>query len=243
MVLRRELLGAQAVCLDELARHVSSLEVAERVQDDLADHGVVRDHHRDVTEERLEVIRELGAARVAGIHGDEHVGGVNDPELHTLEDEPFHLRRDRALNAQHLLRHHGENLELDAVKLVETRPRARRRQTFEEFTHRLVVQPVGAVENHARDGDRLGEVLRGLRLAGTRGSRGRPPEVKVDRAHQRAVTPVRQRRDDQPGRVAEVLKAVLRLRVDHAALEGVVLPEVTKLREPLEVLGIVHAVC
>ena len=242
MVLRGELLRAQAVRLDELARHVASLEVAERVEDDLADHGVVGDHHRDVAEERLEVIRELGTTGVARVHGDEDVGGVDNPKLHTLEDEPVQLCRDRALNAQHLLRHHREHLELDAVELVEARPRARRRQTFEKLPHRLIVQAVRAVEHDALNRDSLGEVLRGLRLTRTRGSRGCPPEVQVNGAHQGAVAPVRQRRDDQSRRVTEVLKAVLRFSVDHANLQGVVLPKVAQLREPLEILRVVHAV-
>ena len=73
MRLRRELLGAELVGGDELARHVAGLEVTERVEDDLADHGVVRYHHRDGSEERLEVIGELGATRVAQVHGDKHV--------------------------------------------------------------------------------------------------------------------------------------------------------------------------
>ena len=50
--------------------------------------------------------------------------------------------RHRALDAQHLLRDDRQYLEFDAVELVETSPRAGRRQTLEELPHRLVVQTV-----------------------------------------------------------------------------------------------------
>ena len=36
---------------------------------------VVRHHHRHRPKERLQVVRQLGSARVAGVHGDEAVAG------------------------------------------------------------------------------------------------------------------------------------------------------------------------
>ena len=244
--LRRELLGAELVGGDELARHVAGLEVTERVEDDLADHGVVRDHHRDGSEERLEVIGELGATRVARVHGDEHVARATQRQAGALEVKDLQLRSLGASDCQNLLRDDREHLEVDAVELVEARPRAGRRQTLEKLCHREVIQPVGAVENHALHRDRLGEVLRGLRLARTRGSLGRSSHVQVNRPHQSAVAPVRQRRDDQPRRVTEVLVAVPHRRVDHAhhhgGLAGLLplVPGVSELRRPLEIVGRSH---
>ena len=47
--LRGELLGAQAVSCHNFHGQVASVREAERVQHDLADHGVVGNHHGDGT--------------------------------------------------------------------------------------------------------------------------------------------------------------------------------------------------
>ena len=107
VILRRELFRAQAVRLHELPSHVSRFEVAERVENNLRDHRVIGHHHRDVSEQRLEVIRQLGAAGVPRVHRDEDVRGGNDSQFDAFELERLHFRGDRALDAQHLLRHDG----------------------------------------------------------------------------------------------------------------------------------------
>ena len=249
VVLGGELLGAELVALHDLRGAVAGLEVTERVEDDLADHGVVRDHHRDGSEERLEVIGELGATRVTGVHGDGTPGAVLEANLGTLEDEAGHPRGDRALDVEHLLRHHREHLEVDAVKLIEARPRTRRRKTLEKLAHLDVVHRVGAVKHDALPGESLGEVLRGLRLARTRGSLGRSSHRQVNRTHQSAVTPVRQRGNHQTRRVTEVLVPVLNLRGhdshDRREVPGagcVLLPVRPQLRLPVEIGGGTHLV-
>eukprot|EP00976_Prorocentrum_cordatum_P063715 1177194-Prorocentrum_minimum.AAC.6 len=63
MHLTGELLGAELVEHDELLPRGSCLQVAEGVEDDLADEGVVRHHHRHVAEERLQVVGQLRPAR------------------------------------------------------------------------------------------------------------------------------------------------------------------------------------
>eukprot|EP00982_Pelagococcus_subviridis_P004765 29337-Pelagococcus_subviridis.AAC.10 len=73
MRLTRELLGAQFIRGDELDRERARVQVPARVQHDLRDHCVVGDHHRDGAKQRLEVIRQLGAAGVPGVHRDEDV--------------------------------------------------------------------------------------------------------------------------------------------------------------------------
>ena len=156
VVLRRELLRAQLVALHDLRRAVPRLEVPERVQNDLADHRVVGDHHRHRAEQRFQVIGKLRAPGVAGVHRDGAPRAVLEPDLRALEHERRHLRRDGSLDVQHLLRHHGQNLQVDAVELVEARPRAGRRQTFEELAHLDVVHRVRAVEHDALARERLG---------------------------------------------------------------------------------------
>ena len=251
MVLRGELLGAQLERGDHLLRQRPRVLEPEGHHRNLSDEGVVRDHHRARAEERLEVIGELGPPGVAGVHGDEHATPVVEVELGVLEDEPLLLLLDGDLNRENLLRDDGEHLEVDAVELVEARPRAAGRQAFEELGHREVIEAVGAVENHALHRERLGEIFGGLRLARTRGSRGGAAEVKMHRAHQRHVAPVRQRRDHEPRLIAEVFVTERKRRLDHLHVELTfvltlvllltpILPVVTQLRDPIEIAELGH---
>ena len=104
---------------------------------------------RQILRTNLEIVGQLGAAGVPGVHGDEHGAGGVEGELGALEEELLLVGLDGALDAVDLLRHHGQHLQLDAVELVEARPGAGLRQPLEELAHGLVVETVGAVEHHA----------------------------------------------------------------------------------------------
>ena len=235
VALAGQLLGAQLVGGHQLARQVAGLQVAGGVEHDLRDHGVVGHHHGDGAEQRLQVVGQLGAAGVAGVHRDVHVALRVQVQLRVLEHEALHLGHDGQLDGQNLLRHDRQHLQVDAVELVEAGPGAGGGQALEELAHRQVVQAVGAVEDDALHGDRLGQVLRRLRLAGAGGPLGRAAQVQVQRAHERAVAAVRQRRDDQARAVAQVLVAVGDGGVDHAHHDVPILPVVPQLAHPLKV--------
>ena len=110
-------------------------------------------------------------------------------------------------------------------------------EASEDVGHGLVVHLVRAVEDVARQRQRAGQVLGGLRLARARGPLGRAAVQQVDRRDHRAVAPVGQRRDDKPRPVAEVLVRVreARVRLARGAVVDVLLPVVAQLRDPLEV--------
>ena len=171
VVLRRELLRAERVRLHDLARERPRVGEAVRHERDLADHRVVGHHHRARPEERLQVVGELGAAGVPRVHRDVHRARRVELEVGALEDESVDAGGDRALDRQNLVRDHRQHLEVDAVELVEARPRARGGEPLEELAHRQVVEPVGAVEHDALLRERLCQVLGRLRLPGAR----RPP--------------------------------------------------------------------
>ena len=133
VVLGRELLGAQLVDGDDLDREGARVHEAARVQRDLANERVVWHHHGHGAEEHLEIVGQLGAARVAGVHRYAHVAVGVEVELGALEYERVHFGLDGAHNAQYLLGHHREHLQVDAVELVEACPSACRRQTFEKL--------------------------------------------------------------------------------------------------------------
>ena len=197
MVLRRELLRAQLVGLHDLARARARFEIAAREEHHLADHRVVGDHHRDRAEEHLEVVGQLNAAGVARVHRDERVARHLEGQLGALKIELLDSRRLSADDGQDLLCDHREDLELDAVELVKARPRARRSQALEKLGHREVIEAVGAVHDDGLACDGLAQVLGGLSLARARGALGRAAEVELQRARERTIAAVGERRDDE----------------------------------------------
>eukprot|EP00965_Chrysotila_dentata_P062978 2086281-Pleurochrysis_carterae.AAC.1 len=64
----------------------------------------------------------------------------------------------------------------------------------------------------------------------------------MHRTNERAVAPVRERRDDQPARVAEVLHVVVGGRVHHAHEDASRFwrPVVAQLRHPFKLRELVH---
>ena len=189
-----------------LGQHPGGVETLGE-EHDFANLLQVGDDHRDGTEERLEVIGELGATRVAGVHGDEVTRRGHQLHLLALEQKLGELVLQSLLDGFHLRRNHGEHLQGDAVELVEATPRAGLHQAAEDHTHRLVVQTLAAVEHHAEQGHGLGEILGGLRLARTRGSRGGGSEHVGERGGDRHVAPVGETGDDEPAVEAHVLVA------------------------------------
>mmetsp|Transcript_13243 Transcript_13243/g.37392 ORF Transcript_13243/g.37392 Transcript_13243/m.37392 type:complete len:381 (+) Transcript_13243:7435-8577(+) len=242
VVLAAQLLAAQAVRLHQLLPQQPSLEVAKRVQNDLRDKGVVGNHHCHITEQCLEVVRELRAASISRVHGDEDIDCDFELQLHTLKNELLGVGGDRPLDGEHLLCDHREDLELNAIELIKAGPSSTGREALEELPHREVVQAVGAVEDDALDGHRLGQVLGGLRLAGAGGAGRGAPEVKVDGTQQSSVAAVCEGCDDQPAAVPEVLVAVPALGIEHADKEVVLLPVVPQAALPVKVRVMLHLV-
>jgi len=75
VVLLGQLLARELVQHGHLLGQVLGGVEALREEHDLADLLEVRHNHGHRPEERLQVVRQLGAARVAGVHGDEDAWG------------------------------------------------------------------------------------------------------------------------------------------------------------------------
>lgn len=110
------------------------------------------------------------------------------------------------------------------------------------LAHGDVVQTIGTVEDHALHSDRLRQVLRGLRLASPGRSLRRTVQVQMVSANQRPIATIRERGDDQAARVTEVLVRVANGRVGESDLAVFVLPIVTQLRKPIEVVLVGYVV-
>jgi hypothetical protein len=147
-------------------------------------------HHRDRAEERLQIVGQLGASSIARVHRDERVARHLERQVRSLKIELLDARGLGADNGEDLLRDDREHLEVDAVELVEARPRARRGEPLEELGHREVVEAIRAVEDDALLGERLGEVLGRLGLARAGGALGRATEGELDGPHERAVASI-----------------------------------------------------
>mmetsp|Transcript_33896 Transcript_33896/g.95223 ORF Transcript_33896/g.95223 Transcript_33896/m.95223 type:complete len:995 (+) Transcript_33896:5050-8034(+) len=136
VLLRGQLLRAERVRGDNLLRERPCVLVAVRVELDLCDLTIVWNHHGHRAEQRLEVVGQLGATSVARVHRDEAVARPEDRQRRALELERGPTLADRSLYGEDLLRDHAQHLGVDAVKLVEACPAARRRESLEELRHR-----------------------------------------------------------------------------------------------------------
>ena len=72
--------------------------------------------------EHLEVVWELRSASIARVHGDEGIAGGHQPDFHSLKCEHAELGSLSTLDGEHLLGHHTQHLQLDAVELIKACP-------------------------------------------------------------------------------------------------------------------------
>ncbi len=148
MRLRAQLFGAEFVGIEDFDSELTCIEEAEGVEGDLSDHGVVRDHHCDCAEEGLEVVRELLSASIARVHGDEAAAGESEFDGSPFEHEFVKSAGYSLLKRHKLLGDNAEHFEIDAIELVKAAPRPTRGESFEELSHREVVQAFAAIEHH-----------------------------------------------------------------------------------------------
>ena len=110
MVLVRELAARQMVQGDNLGGQILGGEEAEREENDLGDEVEVGHHHGHGPVQRLQVVRQLDAARIGRIHCDEDAAGGVQLDVAALEQEAGQQRVLGRLDRQHLLRHHRQHL-------------------------------------------------------------------------------------------------------------------------------------
>lgn len=102
----------------------------------------------------------------------------------------------------HLLRNHRQHFQLNPIKLIKTRPRARTRQPLKKLAHSLVVQPIRAIKHNALYSQSLGQIFGGFGLSGSGRPSGCTPQVHVNGSHECAVASVGEGGDDESSGVA-----------------------------------------
>ena len=134
-------------------------------------------------------------------------------------------------------------LDEDTVELIEAGPAALLSKAREVTLHHLVVDLVRAVVDNAKDSDRLGQVLGGLRLACTGRAGWVSAELDVQGSSDSDPALIRERRDNETGSGTHVLVTIEKHGLnlaDHAlslskAFNLFVI--VSKLLLPVEVVG------
>jgi len=244
--LLRQLLAAQDQQLGHFVRLVPRVAEPVRVDHDLGNVPLVRDHHGDGSETHLQVVRQLVPARLARVHGDLDAHALLVQHLHALEclvelafvgvQEPF------VFDFGHHFGDHGEDVESDAVELVEAGPAALVGQPTAQRDDHFGFDGGAAVEHHAEDRQPLGQVLGGLGLAGSGRPRGRGAEAQRQSARDGVPAALGERRDDQPAQTAQLLLAVVDVGVHLPDFDVAALDLVAQLLLPVEVVGLAHLV-
>jgi len=114
----------------------------------------------------------------------------------------------------------------------------------EEPSHHLDVKAVGAVEHHALDGQRLGEILRGLGFSCTSRSLGTTTEVQVEGTGEGHVALVGEGCDYESRAISEIFVGILETsiclpREDIRSLL-LLLPVVSQSACPIKVVDAVY---
>lgn len=87
-------------------------------------------HHRYWAKQSFEIVRQLCSAGISWIHRDEYRAGTIELQFRILEYQSLLLRMYSTLDSQYLLCHNRQDLQVDAIKFIETRPRTRASQSL-----------------------------------------------------------------------------------------------------------------
>mgnify|MGYP000942281293 CR=1 FL=1 len=139
MVLFRKLLLCKLVqdC-HFLGKYLSRVETF-RHQHVLTNHLEVRHNHRDISEESLKVVRELGSSSVTWVHCNEDTDRGDESHFIIFEENLGFIKDKTVLNGLDLGRYNGQDLDVDSVELIEAAPETCLDQTTEDDSHSLVV--------------------------------------------------------------------------------------------------------
>ncbi len=220
---------------DFLSENFRFFESADE-EHDLGDVLAVGRGHRQRPEELLEIVGQLRATRIAGVHGDEDADIFVQADG-TPQKVDFRLRlAESVLDEQNLLRNGGENSLLQAVELVEARPRADFTDADENALERFEVVLLVAVEDEDEAAELLAELLDGFRLARSGGAAWAAAHFCVQRLRQAEIRAVRQLRLHEALGDSKIFVRVVEDSISHFALDKIVVGKIQSHHaEPNEV--------
>ncbi|KAF4513698.1 hypothetical protein G6O67_000939 [Ophiocordyceps sinensis] len=220
--LLRELAGTLVKKGHRLLRELFGLVETLRVEHDFGNELLVRLRHGHAAKELLQVVGQVGAARVARVHGDEDAGVFVHAQLaaHQLNLRLAVLCAllKAELNVLNLLRDGRQDPFLEAVKLVETAPSTNLADSEENAAHGLKVECVVAAKDEGESAELNAQSLDRLRLAGSGRSVWRASEALAQGLREGEEASVGEGGSDETFRNAQILEAVVELGIGHPDL-------------------------
>mmetsp|Transcript_6230 Transcript_6230/g.12946 ORF Transcript_6230/g.12946 Transcript_6230/m.12946 type:complete len:386 (+) Transcript_6230:7525-8682(+) len=244
-----ELLLTGRVQREELRRQDVEVGVSDGAHLHLLDDLEVRSHHRNTTEERLEVLRELLPSSVSGVHGDEEgTDGLKEDVLRVSgELEVLNALLLSVLDREHLLGDDGKHGKRDTVELIEASPESSLAESLEDLGAIGVLHLVGAVLHHNADAERVAQILGRLGLSSSSRTGGGTSEEHTERLGEGDVTLVGKGCNHETLLTAKVLVLVVEVDVGDGndastvvanIISGIGPPVETGLLQPVEVVGV-----
>mmetsp|Transcript_19505 Transcript_19505/g.56126 ORF Transcript_19505/g.56126 Transcript_19505/m.56126 type:complete len:212 (+) Transcript_19505:6194-6829(+) len=153
--------------INDLARQLLGGDNALAVKHHLRDELAIGNHHCDGTEESLEVVRQVAAAGVPGVHGDENANVFVELDGPSQQFNGVLTFEQTSLNRKNLLANGGEDSLLQSIELVEASPGSNLTKTTEQTAHGTEVKSLIAIHHHNEATELGTQRLNTLRLAGS----------------------------------------------------------------------------
>mmetsp|Transcript_110735 Transcript_110735/g.352711 ORF Transcript_110735/g.352711 Transcript_110735/m.352711 type:complete len:877 (-) Transcript_110735:5495-8125(-) len=214
--LRGELVLAKVEQKHDLARQALSGAKALVEQIDLRNERLVRRGHGHGSEELLQVVRQVRAAGVAGVHRHEDTDVGVEPHRLAQDLDLLLVLLVAGLDRQDLFTHRRQDPLLKTVELVKAAPSADLAEADEDAAHGLEVETLVAAEDKHEAAHGAAQGLHGLRLACACRTEGVGTEPHVQRLRERQEAAVCKRCLHELVGDAQVLEAVEECGICHA---------------------------
>lgn len=120
-------------------------------QHDFSNHSIVRNHHTDRPEKRLQIVRQLCSSSVSGVHSNENsiVGKYWHHLALELKRLIWPISEQCHSNYKQLLSNNWQHLDIYSVELIQTCPCTLLSESLEQFIHHMSSDLVRTVEHNA----------------------------------------------------------------------------------------------
>ena len=134
-----------------------------------------------VPEKSFQIVGKLRTPSVARIHCSENGTCSIQRNVAAIKCQVGSVARQGLLDGENLLGNHTEDLQFQAVELIQAAPGATGSQPLEHSPHDLVIQALRTVKDTALLGDVLSQILDCFCLSGSCRAFWCPTKVQVER--------------------------------------------------------------